>query len=57
MRRVTMKVTLSDKTMKKGRVGRSIWILEIIFFLSRNTVDDLVTVFANAVHGTSPEIR
>jgi hypothetical protein len=55
--RVTTKVIVSDNTMKMGRVGRSMRILEMIFFLSRNTVEDRVTVFANAVHGISHEMR
>lgn len=55
--RVTMNVIVSESMMKIGSVGRSIRILDMINFLSRKTVDDLVTVFANAVHGTNPEIR
>ena len=54
---VTQNVIVSESTMKSGRVGRSTRILEMMFFLSRNTVEDRVTVFANAVHGTSPAMR
>jgi hypothetical protein len=54
---VTINVIVSDNTMNRGSVGRSICIFVIIFFLSRNTVEDRVTVFANAVQGTIPEMR
>jgi hypothetical protein len=48
---------VSENTIKTGSFGRSIRIFAIIFFLSRKTVEDRVTVFANAVQGISPEIR
>jgi len=57
MANVTTKVIVSENTMKSGSFGRSIRIFAIIFFLSRNTVEDRVTVFANAVQGINPEMR
>jgi hypothetical protein len=54
---VTQNVIVSESTMKSGRVERSMWILEMMFFLSRNTVEDRVTVFANAIQGRRPEMR
>jgi len=54
---VTTKVIVSENTMKRGSFGRSMRIFVMIFFLSRNTVEDRVTVFANAVHGISPAMR
>jgi hypothetical protein len=54
---VTQNVMVSESTMKSGSVGRSMRIFEMMFFLSRNTVEERVTVLVNAVQGINPAMR
>jgi len=50
-------VMVSDRLMKTKSEGKETSILDIIFFLSNKTVDDLEMELEKAVHGMSPTER
>jgi hypothetical protein len=45
---VTQNVIVSERTMKSGSIGRSTRIFDMMFFLSRNTLEARVTVLLAA---------
>jgi hypothetical protein len=51
------KVMVSDRFIKRSNEGRETLIFEIIFFLSRKTVDAREIVAAKLAHGIRPTER
>jgi hypothetical protein len=51
------RVIVSERLIYNGMEGRDKFILDMIFFLSTNTVVHLEIVVENAIQGNSAEIR